>query len=92
MTGSRKRIADTPPRVMFNGMSTVAEIVEAVRTLPLEDLRAVRALIEELEAARFDSALADGAAAGVFDDLLSKADAAHRTGKTVPLHDILRDA
>jgi hypothetical protein len=72
-------------------MSTVAEITDAVRALPVEDLRALRALIEELEAARFDEALEEGAAAGAFDALLAKAEAEHRAGKIVPLHDILRD-
>lgn len=72
-------------------MSTVAEIAEAVRTLPPEDLRSVRDLIEELEADHFDNAIAAGAETGVFEALLSKAEADHRAGKTVPLHDILRD-
>ena len=72
-------------------MSTVAEISAAVRTLPPEELRSVRALIEELEAGYFDEALAAGAEAGVFDAMLANADADHRAGKTIPLHDILCD-
>ena len=73
-------------------MSTVMEITAAVRQLPPAELRYVRELIEELEAGHYDDALAAGAEAGVFNAMLAKAEADHRTGKTVPLHDILRDA
>ena len=73
-------------------MSTVSEITAAVRQLSPAELRHVRELIEELEAEHFDAALAAGAEAGVFDKMLSKAEADHQSGKTRPLHDILRDA
>ena len=72
-------------------MSNVAEISAAVRTLPLEGLRSLRKLIEELEAGHFDEALATGVEAGVFDALSAKAETEHRAGKTIPLDDILRD-
>ena len=72
-------------------MSTVAEITAAVRQLSPAELRRVRELIEELEADHFDAALVAGAESGVFDDMLAKAEADHRAGKTAPLHDILRD-
>jgi hypothetical protein len=73
-------------------MSTVAEIKEALSKLSLEERAEILSELCGWTDDDWDRQMKADAAAGKFNALNRDADAAHASGKTTPLDDVLRDA
>lgn len=84
----------TPPRfkLRFFGMSTVAEIIAAIPSLTLEERAEVARHLNDWQDDVWDEQMKRDAAAGKFESLNREADAAHGTGKAIPLDAILRES
>jgi len=72
-------------------MSTVQEIKAAISALPDSDFRQLSQAIDEMEAERFDRALATAAQSGKFDRWLNKVDADIDAGRVKPLDEIINN-
>jgi hypothetical protein len=66
-------------------MSTVAEIEEAIRQLPPNELQAFRAWFAEFDAAAWDRQLGQDVAAGRLDALAGEALQDRQEGRCTPL-------
>ena len=73
-------------------MSTVAEIKQALAKLTMEERAEVLTDVCGWSDDDWDRQMKADAAAGQFATLNREADAAHSSGKTVPLDDLLREA
>ncbi len=72
-------------------MSTVAEIKEALAKLNMEERAEILTELCGWSDDDWDRQMKADAAAGKFTALNRETDAAHTSGKTVPLDDILRE-
>ena len=73
-------------------MSTVAEIKQALAKLTLEERAEILTELCGWSDDDWDRQMKADAAAGKFATLNREADAAHSSGKTAPLDDMLREA
>ena len=76
----------------LSAMSTIAEIKQALANLTLEERAEILTELCGWSDDDWDRQMKADAAAGKFAAFNREADAAHATGKTVPLDDILREA
>jgi hypothetical protein len=72
-------------------MSTVAEIEQALRKLPLQDARTVADWLQDYLDERWDRQMETDANAGRLDKVWKKAQADISTGKVKPLDEVLND-
>jgi hypothetical protein len=70
-------------------MSTVAEIENALQTLPVDDARKVADWLQRYLDERWDRQIDDDLAAGRLDKLADQALADYHAGRTKPLDEIL---
>lgn len=70
-------------------MSTVAEIEEALRKLPVEKARAVASWLQDYLDAQWDRQIEQDAVAGKLDKLAEQAQAHYQTGRTKPLDEVI---
>lgn len=73
-------------------MSTVAEIENALRALPVQDARSVADWLQDYLDDQWDRQIADDAASGKLDKLAAQALAHHKAGRTKPLDELLDNA
>lgn len=70
-------------------MSTVAEIENALQTLPVDDARKVAGWLQHYLDERWDRQIDDDIAAGRLDKLADQALTDYRAGRVKPLDEIL---
>lgn len=73
-------------------MSTVAEIENALRALPIQDARSVAGWLQDYLDDQWDRQIANDAASGKLDKLAAQALAHHKAGRTKPLDELLDNA
>ena len=66
-------------------MSEVEQIEERIKSLPPEDLAALRAWFAEFEAQEWDRQIEADSAAGKLDRFIEESLAEHKAGKSRPL-------
>ena len=70
-------------------MSTVAEIENALRALPVQDARTVADWLQEYLDERWDRQIQQDAKSGKLDKLAEEALAEYKAGKTKPLNEVI---
>jgi hypothetical protein len=70
-------------------VSTVAEIENALKKLPLKKARAVVSWLQDYLDAQWDRQIGQDIAAGKLDKLAEQAQAQYRVGRTKPLDEVI---
>jgi hypothetical protein len=70
-------------------MSTVADIENALRALPIQDARTVADWLQEYLDDRWDRQIEQDAKSGKLDKLAAEALAEYKAGKTKPLNEVI---
>ncbi len=70
-------------------MSTVAEIEDALRKLPVKKARAVASWLQDYLDAQWDGQIDQDIASGKLDELAEQAQAHYRAGRTKPLDEVI---
>jgi hypothetical protein len=70
-------------------MSTVAEIENALRALPVQDARTVADWLQEYLDEQWDRQIEQDAKSGKLDKLAQEAVAEYKAGKTKPLNEVI---
>jgi len=70
-------------------MSTVAEIENALRTLPLQDARSVADWLQDYLDEQWDRQIEQDAKSGKLDKLAEEALAEYKAGKAKPLDEVI---
>jgi hypothetical protein len=70
-------------------MSTVADIEEALRTLPIQDARTIADWLQEYLEDQWDRQIARDAEAGKLDKLGAQALAHYKAGRVKPLDELI---
>ena len=70
-------------------MSTVAEIEDALRALPIDQARSVADWLQEYLEDQWDRQIARDAGSGKLDKLAAKALEHHKAGRTKPLDEVI---
>ena len=70
-------------------MSTVTEIEEALKNLPVKKAREVASWLQDYLDAQWDRQIEQDAAAGKLDKVAEQAQAHYRAGRTKPLDEII---
>jgi hypothetical protein len=92
MDASHLRIAKCYiPLHLVDTVSTVAEIENALRALPVQDARTIADWLQDYLDEQWDRQIEQDAKSGKLDKLAEQALSQYRAGKTKPLNEVIDD-